>query len=174
MLSAQDAVTIYRRLADAGIPAWIIGGWGIDALLGEETRPHKDIDILVLVDDARRMRDLLKENGFELIYLWPENHAVTDSQGVETDTAFVLRDGAGREMDVHAMWLDADGNGVPEWGDWPDFRFWNHALAARGSIAGISVPCITPQMQVACHTGYALPESHQKDMERLRERFDLD
>jgi lincosamide nucleotidyltransferase A/C/D/E len=171
MLSAQDAVAIYRRLADAGILTWIIGGWGIDALLGEETRPHKDLDILVLVDDALRMRDLLKEDGFELIYIWPENHPVTDSRGMETDTAFVLRDGAGREIDVHAMWLDADGNGVPEWGDRPDFRFWKHALAAQGSIAGITVPCITPQMQVVCHNGYAMPESHQKDMERLKARF---
>jgi lincosamide nucleotidyltransferase A/C/D/E len=174
MLSAQDAVAIYQRLVDAGVLTWIIGGWGIDALLGEETRPHKDIDILVLVDDTRRMRDLLKEDGFELIYVWPENHHVTDTQGIETDTAFVLRDGAGREIDVHAMWLNADGNGVPEWGDSPDFRFWNHALAALGSIAGKNVRCITPQMQMVCHTGYDLPESHQKDLERLRERFSVD
>jgi lincosamide nucleotidyltransferase A/C/D/E len=42
MVSAQDVISIYQRLMAAGIQVWLTGGWGIDALLGEQTRPHKD------------------------------------------------------------------------------------------------------------------------------------
>jgi hypothetical protein len=66
------------------------------------------------------------------------------------------------------------GNRCFDWrADPPKFRFWNHALGARGSIAGTTVQCITPQMQVICHTGYTMPEAHQRDMERLKERFSV-
>jgi lincosamide nucleotidyltransferase A/C/D/E len=30
-----------------GINIWIDGGWGVDALLGAQTRPHKDLDIAI-------------------------------------------------------------------------------------------------------------------------------
>ena len=32
---------------ELGIEVWIDGGWGVDALLGECTRPHQDLDIII-------------------------------------------------------------------------------------------------------------------------------
>ena len=42
-----DVVTLYRAFAAADAPVWLMGGWGIDALLGRQTRRHHDLDVLV-------------------------------------------------------------------------------------------------------------------------------
>lgn len=36
MLAALDAV---------GLRTWVAGGWGVDALVGRETRMHRDLDV---------------------------------------------------------------------------------------------------------------------------------
>ena len=64
MVSTEDAVGIYKTLTDHGMQVWVNGGWGIDALLGRQTRPHKDLDVLMLLDDMLRMLRLLGEGGY--------------------------------------------------------------------------------------------------------------
>ena len=88
-------------------------------------------------------------------------------------TAFVLRDDAGREIDAHAMWLEYQGNGVPAWIVEEGFLFPQKDLAGKGVIAGVYVQCISPQMQLVCHTGYDLPEAHLWDIERIRAKFEI-
>jgi len=63
---ADDAVMTCQRLSEHGIAVWLTGGWGIDALLREQTRPHKDLDLLVLVDDVVRLRTLLARDACHL------------------------------------------------------------------------------------------------------------
>ena len=123
MVSAEDVIKIYRRLSGHGIRVWLTGGWGIDALLGEQTRPHKDLDVVMLLDNVVRMCALLESDGYELAYLWPENRQAVDKQGVETATAFVLQDNQGREIDIHALVLDEQGNGIPAWAEAEGFTF---------------------------------------------------
>jgi lincosamide nucleotidyltransferase A/C/D/E len=174
MFSAQDVITIYQRLLDEGIPIWLTGGWGIDALLGEQTRPHRDIDVIMLLDDVVRMREILESDGYSLKMLWEENLWAVDSRGVETATAYVLHDSEGREFDMHAMRLDDQGNGIPEWEAPEDFVFTKQDLAGEGTIAGVSVKCITPESQMFCHTGYDLPDNQWRDLELLHERFGVE
>lgn len=171
MVRAEEVIHIYRRLQAEGIQLWLAGGWGIDALLGEQTRPHKDLDVLLLLDDVARMRELLARDGYRLKELWSENRWVADGQGAETATAFVLQDAAGREVDAHAIRLDDQGNGLPAW-EAERMVFERHTLAGEGVIAGVAVRCITPEMQVLCHTGYMLPDTHVRDLARLQEKYD--
>jgi lincosamide nucleotidyltransferase A/C/D/E len=173
MVSAQDLISIYQRLLAAGIRVWLTGGWGIDALLGEQTRPHKDIDVIMLVDDVVRMRDLLARDGYRLKELWSENRWVIDARGVETATALVLQDSEGREFDMHAMRLDEWGNGIPEW-EAEGFMFKSQDLAGQGTIAGFAVQCITPESQMLCHTGYELPEKQLRDLQLLHVKFGVE
>jgi len=170
MISAEDAIGIYQRLLDNHIQVWLVGGWGIDALLGEQTRPHKDLDVIMLVDDVGRMCALLSHDGYQFGYLWEENLSTVDARGVETATAFVLQDAEGRELDAHALRLDDEGNGIPAW-DAEGRILRRQDLAGEGSIAGVSVPCFTAEMQMACHTGYKLPDKQVNDLERLHEKF---
>jgi lincosamide nucleotidyltransferase A/C/D/E len=173
MFSAQDVIDIYQRLLAEGIQIWLVGGWGIDALLGKQTRPHKDIDVIMLLDDVVRMRELLEQDGYSLKMLWEENHWAVDAQGVETATAYVLHDAEGREFDMHAMRIDDQGNGIPEWDNPEGIIFTRQDLAGEGTIAGVPVKCISPESQLACHTGYELPDDQARDLELLRERFDI-
>ena len=172
MVSADDAVAIIQYLSNHGIPVWLTGGWGVDALLCEQTRPHKDLDVVMLLDDVVRMRDLMAEKGYAFAYFWEESCDAVDGDGVETPTAFVLKDADGRELDVHAMRLDADGNGIPAW-EAPGFTFSRQDLSGKGTIAAHAVRCLSPDSQLACHTGYELPETHVRDVGRLGERFGL-
>ncbi len=171
--TAEDAASLYQFLLENGIQAWVVGGWGIDALVREQTRQHKDLDINVLLDDVVRMRLLLEQRGYTLAYLWEEDCLAVDAHGNETPTAFVLRDPQGREIDIHALRLDEQGNGIPAWIN--EDRFYEKSdLAGEGIIVEVSVRCISARMQVASHTGYELPDYQALDLERLRERFGAD
>ena len=150
------------------------GGWGIDALLGVETRPHKDLDVIMLLDDVDRLRELLGYDGYHLKELWSENRWAIDAQGAQTATAFVLQDAAGRELDAHAMRFNERGNGVPAWEAPNGFIFKWQNLMGVGMIAGFAVQWITPEQQMLSHTGYALPETHLRDVVLLHEKFGVE
>jgi lincosamide nucleotidyltransferase A/C/D/E len=191
MVNAEDAIGILGRLSAAGIQVWVCGGWGIDALLEKETRPHKDLDILVRLDDIVRARALLEADGYGLKELWSENLRAVDSRGVETDTAILLEDAVGRQIDLHAIRLDADGGATPAYdggrslgerlGRMPGVlafswlrggrSFSAENLSGEGTIAGAPVRCLSVGMQFRGHTGYELPERQIGDLELLHERF---
>ena len=59
------------RLAGAGVPWCVVGGWAIDCFLGEQSREHEDIEVEVFRADFQRVRDAL--NGFVL-------HSVGDGE----------------------------------------------------------------------------------------------
>ena len=42
-------VSLFERL---GVRAWLDGGWGVDALIGEQTRVHADLDIMIPWTDS--------------------------------------------------------------------------------------------------------------------------
>ena len=174
MFCAEDVVDIYQHLRNNNIPIWLTGGWGIDALLGEQTRPHKDLDVFVLLDDILRMCTLLEQDGYTLKELWEENCPAVDTFGNRTDTAFVLQDPQGRELDIHAMRLDEAGNGLPVWRESEGFIIKKQDLAREGSIARFSVQCISPEMQMICHTGYEVPEKQLHDLELLHDKFGVE
>jgi lincosamide nucleotidyltransferase A/C/D/E len=171
MVTAEDVVEICKKLSANGIQVWLTGGWGIDALLGEQSRPHKDLDVIMLLDDMLRMTGLLSEDGYELDTLWSENQMVRDSNGDETATAFVLIDPEGREFDAHAITLDEQGNGIPAWDEDESFIFAKEDLAGEGTVLGYAVQCITPESQKVCHSGYEIPEKQISDLELLNEKF---
>jgi len=174
MIQAQDVISIYRSLAANQIQIWLLGGWGVDALLREQTRPHKDLDVFVLLDDVGKVRELLSREGYCLHYLWPENRWSVDSQGAERPTAFILQDSDGREVDVHAMRLDDQGTGVPAWANERGFVFRREDLAGVGIIAGVAVRCFSAEMQMLCHTGYDLPDAQRRDVDGLHDRFGVE
>lgn len=82
-----------------------------------------------------------------------------------------LQDSDGRQIDAHAMQLDAQGNAIPAWNNEEGLLFTPEDLGGSGAIAGVSVRCITPAMQVVCHTGYAMPDFQIQDIALLHQRY---
>ena len=40
-----------------------MGGWGVDALLGAQTREHHDLDVLVLGEDLPALAEVFDDEG---------------------------------------------------------------------------------------------------------------
>lgn len=164
MVSADDAVALCRLLEQWNIRFWMVGGWGVDALLHRETRPHKDLDVLVLLGDLPTLWSALNTHGFTLRYVWEENQWV-EGEPEKWPTAFVVADSQGRELDVHVIDVAPDGSIVQHYTNpWP----FPNVITARGNIAGLAVTCVSRETQLAMHTGYALPEGQRRDLELLQ------
>jgi lincosamide nucleotidyltransferase A/C/D/E len=158
---AEDVERLLDRLERLGVPVWIDGGWAVDALLGEQTRPHGDLDLVIEQENVARLRQLLESDGYRD---FPRD-----------DTSpwnFVLADAAGRQVDIHVIAFDADGNGV--YGPVERGVMYPAAsLAGRGRITGRPVNCIAAEYLVKFHTGYAIRDTDIHDVSALCERFGI-
>ncbi|MCX5254778.1 amino acid transporter [Streptomyces canus] len=161
-MDAANALAVIRALETQSVEVWLgDGGWGVDALLGEQTRPHKDVDLIVRVDQAEAAVQVLRGMGF----------AVAEGR---LSSCFVLRDQEGRSVDVHPVVFDGEGNGdyTMENGEvWVYEAAW---FGGTGTLQGEPVRCLTAQGQVRCHTGYELDDEDCRDVAALHERFGVD
>lgn len=164
MLSAHDAVALCRLLEQHRIRFWVMGGWGVDALLHRETRPHKDLDLLVALGDLPLLWKVFDEHGFTLHYVWKENRWV-DGEPDRWPTAFVAADEEGRALDVHVIDFGLDGAIIQHYNNlWP----FPDAITGQGSIADTAVTCVSKEAQLAMHTGYPLPDGQLRDLKLLQ------
>ena len=91
MMTASDVLEVLGRLDAAGLRVWVDGGWGVDALVGETTREHADLDLVVAAPELGAIRSLLGEVGYRTVLRdW-------------LPTAIALADGQGREVDLHPV-----------------------------------------------------------------------
>jgi len=161
-MNSADVIDLYTILENLGVEIWIDGGWGVDALLGEQTRPHKDLDIAIQQKDIPILRHLLQTRGYTDIKL-------EDARAWN----FVLGDEDSREIDVHVIVLDDKGNGL--YGP-PDKGEMYHAasLMGAGKIDGRMVRCISPEWAVKFHSGYQLKEKDFQDVFALCRKFGIE
>lgn len=168
---ADDVVSLYRVLDAAGAPVWLMGGWGVDALVGRQSRPHHDLDLLVEARDLERLRLSLIDLGFVLRYTWDDEvrwiRDETWSSAMEQPTAFVYGHSDGREVDVHVVRRAADGVVELLWN--VPYVFTADGLGATGLIDGQQVRCLSEEMQRRAHAGYTLPAHHLDDLRLLDE-----
>ena len=59
----------------AGIPAWLFGGWGLDARIGGITREHGDVEFWVEHIHAERSKAVLVEAGARALTTQPPEEA---------------------------------------------------------------------------------------------------
>jgi len=58
-MDASSLLAVIGQLQADGICVWIDGGWGVDALLDQQTREHDDLDLVIELDDAARVMGLI-------------------------------------------------------------------------------------------------------------------
>jgi lincosamide nucleotidyltransferase A/C/D/E len=163
MMTPEDVTEVVETLKGAGVSFWLDGGWGVDALLGRQTRPHGDLDVVIDRDDLPRARTALRRRGFR--------HARAVRPGLPARC--VLRDRAGRQADLHPVALDASADGWQDLGDGTYGYYPAAGLRAQGMIAGQPVHCVTPELQLRHHLGYAPDAQDCHDLCLLAERFGL-
>lgn len=146
-------------LQDVEIRAGISGGWGIDALLRRETRPHGDLDLGVSAEDI----------DSAIAALEPLGYALTVD---ERPARVVLRSGVG-QVDLHPIAWDRSGAGVQTGLAGEVFDYPPGSLDAQGEIAGRTVRCATPHLQLAFHSHYQPREHDRRDMAALADEFGL-
>jgi lincosamide nucleotidyltransferase A/C/D/E len=158
-MTEHDLVEILDVLERSSIETWLDGGWGVDALLGEQTRPHQDVDLVTRIDDTARMRQALESRGIRLL------------RG-ELTSNFVLGDGARLEIDVHPVRFDAAGDGIYRMENGQDWIYPRAGFLGRGRVGSREVRCLTPEVQMLCHsTGYEPDATDFRDMRLLHERL---
>ena len=142
----------------------MIGGWGVDALVGAPTRPHHDLDLFTEADGTEAAIRALERIGYVLRFVWSENRW-TDRGARLVPSAFVAVDGSGQEVDVHTIGV-LDGRVEPRSAS--AVTLPDDAMSGLGRIAGAVVPCASAAAQLVMHTGYPLPQRQVGDVERLR------
>ncbi len=159
MMNADAVLEVLATLEAASVRVWLDGGWGVDALLGEQTRDHADLDLILDLADVARLKDALDPIGYRV------------KPGVEV-VNFVLTGVCGREVDVHPIEFDERGRGTFDLGDGRLWPFPPAAFAGKGHVRECQVLCLSPDAQVQCHgQGYAPTENDLQDMQLLQERF---
>ncbi|MGZ4483585.1 MAG: nucleotidyltransferase domain-containing protein [Nocardioidaceae bacterium] len=164
-MTAEQARTLYALLEQNGVRCWVMGGWGVDALLGRVTRAHKDLDLLVHVSDLPRYAEIVQSRGFERKLEWSESQQI-EVEGVQFDSAFVDAHRDGREIDIHVIDVDGEGGVVQLHRDpWP---LPPDTVSGMGTVDDIAVRCVSRAAQLAMHSSYALPEKHREDVRLLK------
>ncbi|EFH82365.1 hypothetical protein Krac_3174 [Ktedonobacter racemifer DSM 44963] len=156
IMSGEAVVELMRLCEQNGIEVFVDGGWGVDALLGRQTRPHADLDIALQHKDVPKLRALLEARGYKDV---PRDDT--------RDCNFVMGDDRGHEVDFHSYTFDAHGKLVF------GLEYPLASLTGTGSIQGYSVKCISPEWMVKFHSGYELDEDDYHDVLALCEQFGI-
>ncbi len=158
-LTAERVLELLAALASLGVRATVDGGWGVDALLGRQTRHHADLDLVVALGDVERICAALAQSGFAV----SEDHL---------PVRFVLRNAAEEQLDFHTVRFDEQGGGVQPQPGGGSFRYPPEGFV-RGVIGGNAVSCISAQVQILCHLGYEPTPKDAQDVLELCRAFGL-
>jgi len=158
VMTATLVVDLLRLLEAASVSPWVDGGWGVDALLGYQSRPHADLDIVIPESAVPAAREGLTAAGFTVLRDW-------------LPTAVAMRHEDGREVDLHPITPSEDGGGDQEL--FPPEPPFHYDAPTPGVINGTQVTCVDAATQLRAHVGYEpQPEDHA-DVAALVTRFRL-
>ena len=156
-MPASAVAELVELFNSHGLEFYVDGGWAVDACLGKQTRPHGDLDIATPHSFVPRIRALLGEHGYVEI---PRDDS--------WECNFVLADEHGHEVDVHSYTLNEDGANIF------GVAYKASDLVGTGTIGGIAVSCIPPDVLVQFHTGYPVDEEDYADVKALCDQFSLE
>ena len=161
-MTAADVTALLDALDEHQVAACVGGGWGVDALLEEQTREHADLDLWAPAAHLEWLFRAFAARGVDRIFPWPGDRPWN----------FVLHDGDRLRVDLHLYEPLPDGS--LRYGSAVDgATFPAEALAGRGVIAGRPVRCEAPEWSVRWHTGYPARAADRHDVPLLCRRFGL-
>jgi hypothetical protein len=124
-------VEILTALERAGLRAVLMGGWGVDALVGRQLRTHRDLDLAVEPEQVDRAVEVLQGVGFER---WNADDSPAPLGPVTFSRTESCRDRALRVVDLHGTNLALLG-------------------VTDGRVGTREVACFTPEQHLRAQTG---------------------
>jgi lincosamide nucleotidyltransferase A/C/D/E len=144
---------VLGALDEAGIGSWLEGGWGVDALVGHQTRAHRDVDVDIDAKHEPEALVILQELGYEPWADWRPNRI-----------ELVRNDGGC--VDLHPLLVNADGS-AHQPGLHGEFYEFPAAYFTTGALGGRGVGCFTVEAQRRFHTGYDQRQVDEHDLAQL-------
>lgn len=145
----------------AGLAFWVDGGWGVDALLCEETRNHSDLDLAVDLTNLAFFDRVLRQKGY-----------VREDRIDDPNWNWVFRGPATASVDLHGFTWDEHGNAIlgdPACGN----MYPAGALEGIGMIGGIKVQCVAAPFVLRFRNGFEPRTIDRLDVAALCNKFGL-
>jgi lincosamide nucleotidyltransferase A/C/D/E len=154
--TAPQVLAILDQLADEGVRGWLAGGWGVDALVGRQTRSHNDIDLVIGDDEPpfEQIHRALSREGFWFV-------GTFHHPGIPIPWCHTWRHRTGSKVEVLPVPLDKPpfvADGADAGGRQP---------FAEGSINGRPVFCLSAELQLLLHQGYPQRAADNHDVALL-------
>ena len=152
-MEGSEVARIAGWLAARGIVYQCNGGCAVDALVGRQTRPHRDLDVFL---DAAAVADAvawLEQDGYRVAEDWLPVRVELRAEG--------------RAVDLHPMRLEPNGDGVQALLDGGSVV---HPVASRtiGRVGGVPVVVADAARLMALRQGYELRAVDRHDLKLLR------
>ena len=149
-MGMAEVLEVLDAVRSTGCRFWLEGGWGVDALVGRQTRHHRDVDVDFDAAYEDEVLAVLSRLGFSIGTDWRPNRVELSAPG-------------DRWVDLHPLVIDDNGDARQAAldGGWHEFhRTW----FTTGVLGEVTVPCVSVEAQRLFHSGYEL---------RAVDRFDL-
>lgn len=152
-MNLADVLEVLDAVRSVGCRFWLEGGWGVDALVGRQTRPHRDVDVDFDADYEDALLEVLSGMGYAIETDWRPNRVELAASG-------------GRWVDLHPLVIDDQGNARQAAlnGGWHEFP---SAWFTSGTLGGVAVPCVSEEAQRIFHSGYELRPIDLLDLAEL-------
>jgi lincosamide nucleotidyltransferase A/C/D/E len=154
---ATDAVEVrgvLDALRAAGCRTWVAGGWGVDVLLGRQTRAHRDLDLAIELSGLEPALDALNARG----YLVETDWLPVRVELHRPDRGWV---------DLHPLVFDERGDGLQMGFEGQVFHY-PKAGFGHGRLDGVEVACLSRDLQLEFRRGYELRDVDRHDLALLR------
>jgi lincosamide nucleotidyltransferase A/C/D/E len=167
-MGVGEAMTLLESIERAAGRIYLVGGWGVDALVGRQTRLHDDLDLAFEArpEAEERILEVLGRWGYQLC----EEHLVVDGLFPVRRS---LRDASGHGIDLLPfrpyVTSDAGGATADDGGVLPTFQptdFVAGELRDRGRR--LKVQCLRAELQLASRERHDLRPSDHHDIAHLR------
>jgi lincosamide nucleotidyltransferase A/C/D/E len=162
VMAAERVIMILDALDAHRVDVRLGGGWAVDALLGEQTREHSDLDLWAPAGHLEWVFRALAGQGVDRVFPWPGDRPWN----------FVLHDAGRIRVDLHLYERLPDG--LLHYGSAVDgVTFPAEALSGSGRVAGRAVRCEDPEWAVRWHTGYPPRAADRHDVPLLCARYGI-
>jgi len=149
--SESDVLWMLDVMVEHGVEPVVAGGWGVDALVGRQTRTHRDLDVLVPEPFVDAVIAAFTDHGFVVTVDWLP---------IRVELGQVDHD---CHVDIHPAVDDLAGGWWQRGFDGERFSSPAHVLTV-GVIGARTVRCFTVDKQIELHQGYELGPDGRHDL----------